>query len=117
MGSKMQVAGFSWEDTLASISASTRTNFSSESSFENKGSVVIQLRFRSLDKSDLISSVLLLKRSAKSSHLEMDSSLLDFIKKTGLIRWSIVVIRILRLFKLSAINFEKCDHLESLIAS
>lgn len=33
MGSKMQVVGFSWEDTLPSISASARTNFSSVSSF------------------------------------------------------------------------------------
>lgn len=73
IGSQRQVVGFTWEETQPRVFASTRTKLSSISSGTNRDSCA----FCWTKRLDLVTSVLLLKWHAKSSHSATDAVLED----------------------------------------
>ena len=113
IGSKRQVVGFTWENTRPSVLASTRTKLSSVSSGKSNDPGVFVVKTCWDKRLDLISSILLLKWSAKASQ-RVSFVVAGDLLKLLLVKSSIVENKNLWLFLLSEISFLKWEVLACL---
>ena len=115
IGSNRQVVGFTWEKTRPSVLASTRAKLSSVSSGKINDPSVSTYKICWGKRFNLMSLILLLKWSAKSSQRASVGVLQDLLR-FGLVTRSIVEKRNFWLFLCWSINFWKWEILDCLPA-